>query len=164
MGAILEEIRIGIGEWKIGREPQKLITLGLGSCVGVSFYDRILKIGGLAHVMLPDSSQFPQAPNPGKFADLALPLLYEAMKDLGAGKGSLQAKLAGGAQMFARGPQNGFLNIGERNVAACEEVLRRLGIPVVAADTGGHFGRTMILDTASGLVYIRTVNSPLKIL
>jgi len=159
----VEDIKVGIGEWKIAREPQRLITLGLGSCVGVALYDQRAAIGGLAHVMLPDSKQFQEITNRAKFADLAIPDLVEEMLRWGASKGSIIAKVAGGAQMFSSADHRlTTLNIGERNATMVLKTLQALGIPVVAQDTGGNYGRTMILDTASGKVFIRALGRPLR--
>ncbi|MGI9951191.1 chemotaxis protein CheD [Moorellaceae bacterium AZ2] len=159
----MEEVKVGIGEWKIARQPQRLITLGLGSCVGIAIFDGRTFIGGLAHIMLPDSSQFQEITNRAKFADLAIPDLLEGMLKQGARQSSLVAKIAGGAQMFASADRRLLnLNIGERNVAATYNVLQELGIPVLAQDTGGNYGRTMILDTSNGKVYIRAIGRPLK--
>lgn len=161
-----EEVRVGIADWKVARAPQLIVTLGLGSCVGIAIWDARLKVGGLAHIMLPDSQQFSNSQqNPAKFADLALPMLWEEMQRQGARKEHVRVKLAGGAHMFNfPGSSASSLNVGERNVAEVHRVLRRLGLKVVAEDTGGSRGRTMILDTLSGEVRIRTVGQPVRLL
>src|SRR3712207_9225933 len=97
-----DEVRIGIGDLNTAMPPQKLITVGLGSCIGIALYDPIKKIGGLAHIMLPDSTQFSNVSNPMKFADLAIPMLLEKMEKQGAVKRHIKAKIAGGASMFNR--------------------------------------------------------------
>lgn len=159
----MEEIKVGIGEWKLAHNPHRLVTLGLGSCVGIALYDARTSLGGLAHIMLPDSRQFHEITNRAKFADLAIPDMLEAMLKQGARRGSITAKLAGGAQMFASLDRHlTSLNIGERNVSMAYKVLEDLGIPVLAMDTGGNYGRTMILDTTTGKVFIRTIGQPLK--
>jgi chemotaxis protein CheD len=116
----------------------------------------------MAHVMLPDSSQFANQHNPAKFADTALPALLEEMLRWGAGRQRLVAKLAGGAQMFNSQGGGPLLNIGPRNVAAVKETLQQLGIPVSGEDCGGSMGRTMILDTETGAVYIRAIGRPVR--
>lgn len=160
--APVTEVHVGIGELKIVEKPNRLITLGLGSCVGVTLYDLVAKVGGLLHIMLPDSTQFNNIANPAKFADLGIPLLVSGIKRRGGATGSLQAKIAGGAQMFSGLNEKFVLNIGERNVEMTRQVLKSMGISLVAEDVGGNRGRTMILDTCSGQVLIRTVGSQLK--
>lgn len=158
------EIQVGIAEWKVARQPDRLITLGLGSCVGVALYDPVNRIGGLLHIMLPDSKQFSNTSKPAKFADLGIPLLVQEIVRCGGRLGNLQAKIAGGAQMFTGMSGKFMLNIGERNVIMTRQVLGELGIRIVAEDVGGTRGRTMILDTATGQVLIRTVGSQLKVI
>jgi len=163
LGDYNQGVKVGIADCKVAHSPRKIITLGLGSCVGITLYDPKLKLGGMAHIMLPDSTQFAQVSNPLKFADLAIPELVSRLKSKGANISALQAKIAGGAQMFAfLGSHNKTLNIGERNVNKAREVLKQTGIPVQAAEVGGSIGRTMILDTETGKVFIRSVGYPIK--
>ncbi|MEW6661747.1 MAG: chemotaxis protein CheD [Bacillota bacterium] len=159
------EIRVGIAEWRAAKQPVQITTLGLGSCVGISLFDPLTMVGGLAHIMLPDSKQFSHPTNPGKFPDLALPLLLKEMEGLGARRQRMQAKIAGGAQMFNYpGGQGGTISVGARNIVACREVLTWHGIPLLAEETGGNWGRTMIVDTRSGHVTIRAVGRPLLVI
>ncbi|MFH0869540.1 MAG: response regulator [archaeon] len=51
----MSEIIVEMGGIEIGRENDTLLSLGLGSCVGVIIYDPLRRIAGLAHVMLPSS-------------------------------------------------------------------------------------------------------------
>lgn len=158
------EIQVGIADYKITREPGQLITLGLGSCVGVSLYDPLIKLGGLLHLMLPDSTQFSQVTKPAKFADLGIPLLIEEMKKQGARQNRLQAKLVGGAQMFSGLDGKMTMNIGLRNTEQARRMLQQSGIPILAEEVGGNRGRTMIFDTTDGRVFIRMLGSGLKVI
>ncbi len=155
-------IRVGIADLNIGRSPDVIVTLGLGSCVGVALYDKVAKIGGLAHVMLPDSKQARSGQNPAKFADTAIPLLIEKMERAGASRSRMVAKIAGGAQMFSFSDKNLQLNIGKRNVEAVKAVLAEEKIPLVAEDTGGSYGRSVELHTDSGKFVVRTVGHGIK--
>ncbi|NLY46747.1 MAG: chemotaxis protein CheD, partial [Tissierella sp.] len=94
-----EEIRVGISDYKVSVSPNRLITLGLGSCVGVAIYDKVTKKGGLSHIMLPDSTFFTRDMKPEKFADLALPMMVEEISKSKVNR-NLVAKIAGGASMF----------------------------------------------------------------
>jgi len=160
-----DEIRVGIAEWRAAKCSAQITTLGLGSCVGISLYDPLVMVAGLAHIMLPDSKQFSNPANPGKFPDLVLPLLVKEMEGLGGRRQRMQAKIAGGAQMFNYlGGQGGVNSVGARNIVACRDVLVLHGIPLVAEETGGNWGRTMIVDTKSGQVTIRAVGKPLMLI
>ncbi|KGM97019.1 chemotaxis protein CheD [Clostridium novyi A str. 4552] len=157
-----EEIRIGIADLNTAIPPEKLITVGLGSCIGIALYDSVKKIGGLAHIMLPDSTQFSSVSNPMKFADLAIPMLLEKMEKQGALKRHLKAKIAGGASMFNFSDKSMIMDIGNRNSKSVKKVLNEYGIPIISEDTGGNKGRTMIFSTEDGIVEIRTVGMGIR--
>jgi len=162
--AACNEIHVGIAELKIARQPDRLITLGLGSCVGVALHDPATMIGGLLHIMLPESSQFNNVNKPAKFADLGIPLLVSEIRRSGGKINNLRAKIAGGAQMFSGLNEKFVLNIGERNICVTRKTLKSLGIRIMAEEVGGRRGRTMILDTVTGQVHIRTVGLRLKVI
>ncbi len=151
------EIKVGIADLNVACSPYKLITVGLGSCVGIAIYDKTLAIGGLAHIMLPDSSQFNKVTNEIKFADLAIPILVQDMMKKGAKLRNMRAKIAGGASMFNFADKSIIMDIGNRNGIAVKNALKILSIPIVAEDIGGNKGRTLIFDTVSGMLSIRTV-------
>ena len=155
----VEEIKVGISEYKASRAPHRLVTLGLGSCVGIVLFDRVNRVGGLSHIMLPHSSQFKNNGNKGKFPDTAIPLLVEDMVKLGARRSAITAKIAGGAQMFSFGNKKSIGNIGERNVEHTRQVLKNMSIPLLAEDVGGNKGRTVIFDIQEGTVWIRTLGN-----
>lgn len=161
---LVKELQVGIADYKTAGAPNKIITLGLGSCVGITLYDPIVKVGGLLHIMLPDSTQFNNVDKPAKFADLGIPLMINELKRQGAAVSRLQAKLAGGAQMFSGLDKNFVLNIGQRNTEMTRKILGELRIRTLAEEVGGNRGRTMILDLATGQVTIRTIGTPLKVI
>ncbi|MEG6520928.1 chemotaxis protein CheD [Desulfotomaculum sp. 1211_IL3151] len=158
------EIQVGIADYKVTASPYRLITLGLGSCVGVALYDSIAKVGGLLHIMLPDSKQFNNVSKPAKFADTGIPLMISEIKRKGGNASRLTAKLVGGAQMFSGLDEKFVLNIGQRNAVMTKNILSQLGIRVLAEELGGNRGRTMIFDTTTGQVTIRTIGTPLKVI
>jgi len=151
------EIKVGIADSNVAFSPDKLITVGLGSCVGIAIFDGGIGFGGLAHIMLPDSSQFNKINNVIKFADLAIPLLVEDMIRKGAKLRNMKAKIAGGASMFNFSDKSIIMDIGNRNSIAVKNALKILSIPIIAEDIGGNKGRTLIFDTSSGILSVRTV-------
>ncbi len=150
-------IKVGMADLRSSRHPCIITTLGLGSCVGIALYDSGRKVAGLAHVMLPSSQQARNKSNIAKFADTATYKLIEDMISLGAVKSHIVAKLAGGAQMFSFNDTSEMLRIGARNITATKEVLKSLGIPVIAEDTGGNYGRTIEIHSDSGKLIIKTI-------
>lgn len=157
-----KEIRIGIADLNVGENPDLLITVGLGSCIGIAIYDGSKKLGGLAHIMLPDSSQFSNVTNEMKFANLAIPILVEKILKKGGTKRNLKAKIAGGASMFNFSDKKMIMDIGNRNCIAVKKALKDLGIPIIGEDTGGNKGRTVTLDTSTGKFIIKTVGLNIK--
>lgn len=151
-------IKVGMADYKVGRAPAGIISYGLGSCVGIALYDEKTQIGGLAHIMLPYSTQARSAENPAKFADTALPLMLEEMIKLGALKSRIRAKIAGGAQMFTFSNATEIMRVGERNVEATKTVLKNLDIPLTAEDVGGNYGRTVELKLSGGAFRIKTID------
>lgn len=144
-------VTVPMGRWAVAAPPTLIRTL-LGSCAGVVLYDRQARVGGVAHVVLPDSRGSTDLP--GKYADTAIPALLEDLECL-AGRRlrpRLTAKLFGGASMFqGRGP----LEIGRMNLEAVESILAGLGIPIIARDTGGESGRRLTFDIATGIVAVK---------
>jgi chemotaxis protein CheD len=147
------ETMVRMGELAVSSEPgHVLVSLGLGSCIGLALIDRKMGIAGLAHVVLPES-QAHDATDARKFADHAVPELVSALEAAGARRMRLEAVLVGGASMFAVSASN--LEVGQRNEAAVLAQLERLRIPVRAVATGGNTGRTIRVDVETGAVTYR---------
>lgn len=136
----------------------QLVTYSLGSCVGITIYDPIAKVGGLLHAMLPDSTINADraASRPFMFVDTGLPAMFHAVYALGGSKLRMTVKFCGGAQFL---DEKKIFKIGERNVAATIAMLARNGVKVIASETGGHESRTLRMDLVNGNV---TVDIPGK--
>lgn len=150
-------IKVGMADLKVSKAPDSLTTLGLGSCVGITLYDKTVKVAGMAHVMLPSSKEIKNNENKAKFADTGIEELLNEMIKSGAKKANLVAKIAGGSQMFSFNTQNDTLKVGDRNVIATKEKLKDLGIRLISEDTGGNFGRTIIINSEDGSLHVRTI-------
>ncbi len=160
-----EIIKVGMADLNVCASPDGLTTLGLGSCVGIALRDSVMKIGGLAHIMLPDSTAIRGgASNTPKFADTGILELIRRMEAKGARKNRMTAKLAGGAIMFVFQNKSELLRVGDRNVEAAKRKLAELQIPVLAEDTGGTYGRTVIFYPETGDYIIRAVGKPEKVI
>ena len=126
-----EVIRVGMADLNICKAPDIITTLGLGSCIGLTFYDPVTKIGGMVHYMLPDSTQMRNNSNIAKFADTGIEELLRRVVGAGANRGRLVAKIAGGAKMFEVSGMSNVGNIGERNAIAAKEKLKELKIRLI---------------------------------
>ena len=154
MGSIV----IGISDMNVVKGDDSVITYALGSCVGVAMYDTARKIAGLAHILMPSSKDVRDANiNPLKYADTAIPELLRRMERAGASSFNINAKLAGGAQMFSMAGASSQFNIGERNIAMAREMLQKLRIKLVAQDVGENYGRTVEIFASSGIYRIKAI-------
>lgn len=140
-------IVVGIADMNVCKAPDKITTVGLGSCIGIVLYDKITKTAGLVHIMLPDSTKIKQNQNKLKFADTGIDALVAKLSSMGIRKESLLAKIAGGAKMFHFATSNSDLgSIGDKNIAAVKNKLMELNIKLVAEDVGLNYGRTIVFD------------------
>lgn len=134
----------------------EIVTYALGSCLGITMYDPISKVGGLVHVMLPDSSidKVKAQKQPGMFVDTGMPALLDEMTRTGASRNRLRIAVAGGASASMSGRDH--FQIGELNFRALEAWMIAAGLRLVAQEVGGtNCARTMTLAVASGSVEIR---------
>ncbi len=155
-------IKVGMADLNICKSPDGITTLGLGSCVGVALRDPVTKIGGPLHAMLPDSTVIKNNTCVEKFVDSGLDELVKRMVRAGANKARLEAKLAGGAQMFAFQRNSDLVKVGERNAEAARKKLRAMHIRLLAEDTGLNYGRTVIYYPETGIYVIKAVGKPEK--
>lgn len=132
------EICIGIGELAVVHAPNVVKTVGLGSCVGVVLFDPSIQVAGMIHIMLPI---YPGHGNETKYADTGIRKLIAELERAGVTR--LQAKIAGGAQMFAT---LRTMQMGLRNVENTRKVLAEERIPVISEDVGGNIGRTIVFN------------------
>lgn len=160
-----EIIKVGMADLKTCKAPDGLITLGLGSCVGIAVRDPVTQIGGLAHIMLPDSKAIINNNSvKEKFADTGIEELVRQLVALGAVRTRLVAKIAGGATMFQVQNRNDIMKIGERNVQATIEKLKEMNINLLAQDTGANYGRTVTFYPETGEFHIRAIGKEQKII
>lgn len=149
-------ISVGIADMAVTRDPNaKLITYALGSCIGVTLYDPVARVGGMLHFMLPNSktNEAKAAEKPGMFGDIGIPLLFKAAYDLGARKERLIVCAAGGAEVI---DDDGQFRVGSRNRTILRKLFWKNNILLAADDTGGSISRTMSMSVADGVVTIRT--------
>lgn len=158
-----EALVVGISDMKITRSPQELISYALGSCVGICIIDKEKKIAGMLHIMLPSSS-IGNIDNLFKFADTGIPEMVKKMESLGCLRQHMRAKIAGGAKMFEIKSTSSIGNIGERNVIATKEILNKLNIKLISQDVGANYGRTIIFNSESGELKIKSFAKNIKVI
>jgi len=149
---------VDIADLAVNNDPDcTLVTYSLGSCIGLSIWDPAVKVGGLLHFMLPDSTISPERAQaqPCMFADTGIPLLFKRAYKLGAQKRRLVVKVAGGAKLM---DSNDTFNIGKRNHLALRKILWRNSVMIDKEDVGGYDGRTMRVNIATGRITIKSKN------
>ncbi len=168
--------KCAMGEGIVTRAPNIISSVGLGSCVAVTIYDTRRKIGGLAHIMLPnqlrndecglrnkEEQKTPQSAfrnpqsairNPQyKCADTAIAALLEELKSKGAVRQDLVAKMVGGAQMYSSYDDSNS-GVGKQNLMSIKRILDRERMPLIGEDVGGHHGRNIEFYLDSGKVIV----------
>ncbi len=147
---------VGVADMAIGRECQgRLVTYALGSCIGLSAFDPVAKVGGLLHYMLPQPAEHadPKALKPYMYATTGIPMLMRKLAEAGALQNRLIVCAAGGAEILEGAAS---MAIGKRNRTILRKVLWKMGITLAAEDTGGGTARTMTVDLSRGSVSIRS--------
>lgn len=157
-----ERVTIGVGDLAVSKNTEaELVTFSLGSCLGVIIYDRLAKVGGLLHLMLPDSAlnAVRAAKQPGVFADTGLPMLFKNAYALGAAKNRLRVVVVGGSQVM---DESGHFNIGQRNYAAVRKIFWRNNVLVDAEEVGGRVNRTVGLEIKTGRIWLKINSAEMK--
>lgn len=157
-------VKVGMADLKVGKSPDIITTLGLGSCIGLTLYDPVTKIGGMVHYMLPDSTKLSNNTNIAKFGDTGIQELYRQVVAAGASPRRLVAKIAGGACMFAASGGSTVRNVGSRNIELAKLMLKAMKIPLIAEDVGLNYGRTVELNCENGEYTIKAVGKGNKVI
>ncbi len=147
---------VGVGDMVITSDPAAvLVTYALGSCIGVTVYDPVAKVGGLLHFMLPSSELNPEkaTANPAKFGDTGIPMLFKACYEKGAVKERLVVCAAGGAEVLAA---DGHFQIGSRNRTLLRKMFWKNNVLLAEDDTGGAASRTLSMAMRDGRVMVRS--------
>ena len=160
MEKIMEEnlIEVQMAQMVISQSPSVLVTKGLGSCLGITFFDPLKKIGAMAHPMLPDFSKARSQSNPSRFVNSVITNTLEELKKKGCSPSKLEIKMFGGAHMFSFINTDSVLNVGQKNIEMALAVFKDLGMNILCQEVGGTFGRTIFLNLETGKVLIRTVS------
>lgn len=144
-----------MGEIKTSKTAAIFVCVGIGSCIALFLFEPNLKIGGVAHIMLPDFKAFPNISNHAKFANTAPAILIERLNKMGAETVNLRAKIVGGANLFDWSDTEAMADLGNKNSEIVKKELINNKIYLRAQDTGGKLGKTARFNTMSGEVLIK---------
>lgn len=149
------KIVVGVGDLAVSNKADdEIITYSLGSCIGVVVYDPTVKVGGILHYMLPESTIDPEKAqkNPAMFGDTGIPLLFKSCYSLGAKKQNMIVKVAGGGNIL---DENGVFNIGKRNYMILKKLFWRNNVRIAAEHVGGSVNRTVRLEIGTGRCFLK---------
>jgi chemotaxis protein CheD len=132
---------------------RKVISTILGSCVSICLFDLRTRAGGMNHYLLP--THIVASDSNARYGTVAFELLCARLVERGCRLGDCVAKVFGGARVTAVGVGDDGTHLGLRNVDLARDLLAQRGIPIVAADVGGHVGRKLVFDTHSGSAWVR---------
>jgi chemotaxis protein CheD len=160
----MSDIIVGISDLKVSNNAgDVLVTYALGSCISVAVYDPRVKVGGLLHFMLPDSTLDVERAkiSPAMFADTGITLLFKSCYSLGAEKKHMTVKVAGGASIL---DDTGYFRIGQKNITAMRKIFWRNNVMIDAEDTGRNCNRTVRLEVATGKCLVKSSEGTVKAL
>jgi chemotaxis protein CheD len=149
------EIIVGVSDMKVTDNPDSvLVTYSLGSCIGVSVYDPVVRVGGLLHFMLPTATLDPEKAkkNPCMFADTGIPYLFKTAYRLGANKRRMRVIVIGGAKV---NDKRDYFNIGKRNFIATRELFWRNNVLINYHHVGGTSNRTFRMSVKTGKAWLK---------
>jgi chemotaxis protein CheD len=158
----MSDLIVGISDIKVSNKLEDIIiTYALGSCIGLSVYDPVAKVGGLLHYMLPESTldENKAKENPAMFADTGIPRLFKACYSLGADKKRMVVKAAGGASIL---DDTNFFRIGQKNIMAMRKIFWKNNVMITSEDTGLNYNRTVRLEMITGKTFVRTSGGEMK--
>jgi len=159
------DIEVKMGDIAVAEDANNLTASGIGSCVAITLYAPKLKIGALAHAMLPASRSSCGVRDASntihntryeigdlRYVDTAIDEMLKRMLTCGAKKQDLEAKIIGGANMFSILDSD----VGKQNVLSAKEKLKKEGIKIVGECTGGSIGRSVEFCVVPGIVTVKT--------
>ncbi|AKJ27676.1 chemotaxis protein CheD [Caldimonas brevitalea] len=150
----MKDVTVQPGEVFIATAPQRARTL-LGSCVAVTLWHPLRRIGAMSHFLLPRRATPRGAELDGRYGDEALDWMVRELSRRGVVPRECEAKLFGGGSMFPRhaGPMSA--DIGRNNGEAARLLLAERGIAIVSEDLFGVGHRQIVFDLSDGSVWSR---------
>lgn len=150
--APVRDVYVLPGQISTASTPTRFFTV-LGSCVSICLYDRGAGVGGINHFLLPGTPP-PEESDRARWSHTAIDQLFDDVRQAGARERHLEAKIFGGARISALHVPDA-LRIGERNIEEAVAALRKRRVPLVNQGTGGSFGRKIVFESHTGVVWVK---------
>ena len=150
MNNIYERRFIHVGEIFVGIRPTEIVTV-LGSCIAICLYDKVERIGGMNHYLLPLwNGNGLQSP---RFGNISIPKLIDNMLNIGCRIENMEAKVCGGSNIHNLGQKE--MMVGKKNIVIAKEILAEYRISIKAIDIGGDRGRRIMFKSDSGKIILK---------
>lgn len=151
-----DRIVVRVADMKCGQATGYIITHALGSCIGLTVWDPVTRVGGMLHYMLAQPSDRAKAERaPYMYGVSGVPALFREVYALGGEKSRLIVCAAGASEILD--DKVGF-GIGKRNHTVLRKLFWKNGIALHGEDIGGSVARHLTLDLATGTVKVRIKN------
>ncbi|HTV03602.1 MAG TPA: chemotaxis protein CheD [Luteitalea sp.] len=163
--AASSRVVVGIGEFAVTEGETSIVTHALGSCIAVCIWDPVVRVGGMLHLLLPESRINPDRAErqPAAFADTGIPLLFQRAYTRGLQKPRTQVTLVGGAEISQEATE-GVMNVGRRNILAARKMLWGNGVLIRTEDVGGRRARTVAMSLQDGRIVVTAAGEPARTL
>ncbi len=142
-------LNIHPGDWYIGNKYHSIYT-ALGSCVSLTAWHPVLKLGGMCHFILPDlpKGTIDKEEKAGRYGKAALVLLKNAILQHGS-LAEFQFGIFGGSDTISH------FGIGKQNIRVAQQWLDKEKLIARQIDIGGTISRSLILTMSSGMVAVK---------
>jgi chemotaxis protein CheD len=136
------------GEFYVSREDEVISTV-LGSCVSTCMRDPAVNVGGMNHFMLPADLRG-DGVEVMRYGSFAVERLVVELVRIGARREHLELKVFGGGRVIP-----GANDIGRSNIDFVHQYASLRGLPIVAEDVGGPWGRRLRYFPRTGRALVR---------
>lgn len=141
----------------------------LGSCIAISLWHPVLKIGGLSHCLLPEprnQNQIPPgSPNAkgnnqldGRYVKDAVEFFKHEVAKSMTKPSDFRVQLFGGSGFVE--VKSEYLDIGKRNTEAAYRYLEAAGFRIESNDTGGRESRFLVYNLWDGEISVKRSTVP----
>jgi chemotaxis protein CheD len=129
---------------------QTVVTYG----VAISFYDKVKKVGGMAHYLYPIREK--DKPSTALYAAPAISVLLSAFFTENVRPEDLEIHIYGGAN--PDGASIGYINHTRENLKVAREILFAKNILLFEESIGGSRGRKIMFNSETGEVVVAKVD------
>ena len=148
------------GEVKFAKKGDILVSNAIGSCIVIVFYDNIIQLGGMAHIMLPGKPPPHRKNNDLRYAENAIQYLLDMFHSNESENKNIFSCIIGAGNVLKRADDN----ICQHNIHSVQQILNERSIPICKESLGGVLRRSARLDISTGKLFYTEGDSKEKLL